>query len=244
MKPALILAAVLGAGLSTIFVFPPFKVAESAMNMEIPKKIGDWETALINPTEKEIGSLAKDTRFSKARCGLLRPDSGSALRNGPLFDVAELSIVLSGQDLANSIHRPERCMGAQGHVIYGSDKIAIAVPGDRQLPTRRLMSKVKAGEGKDLFDVRYMTYYFFVGKQLITEDHKTRVLADMRNRLQNGEAQKWAYVLVSLPFKEDEDKDPRVQPLPDRESADRMLRDLLGDIAASNINWQQATALN
>jgi hypothetical protein len=243
MKRALILAAVLGAGMSVIFFLPPFKVAESAMSLEIPKKIGEWETKLESPTEKEIKSLALDTRFSKASCVREREGSRTAWR-GPLFDQAEMSIVLSGQDLANSIHRPERCMAAQGHAIYASEKVVVAVPGERQLPTRRLLSKVKAGKDKDLFDVRYVTYYFFVGKQLITEDHRTRVLADMRNRLENGEAQKWAYVLVSLPFKEAEDQDPHLAGLPDLETADRQMRELLGDIAASNINWQQATPLN
>jgi hypothetical protein len=213
--------------------------------MEIPKKIGKWETIRVDPTEKEIESLAKDTRFSKARCGLARPGTWSSAQNGPVYDVAELSIVLSGQDLANSIHRPERCMGAQGHDIYGSEKVAVEVPGERQLPTRRLLSKLKVGKSKDdLYDIRYLTYYFFVGKDGITEDHRTRVLADMRNRLENGEAQKWAYVLVSLPFREAEDSDPRVVNYPDRETADRKMRELLGEIAANNIDWKRVTTLN
>lgn len=244
MKRAPILAAVLGAGMSTVFFLPPFKVAESAMSMEIPKKIGRWETQLVSPTEKEIKSLAPDTRFSKALCFLEREGSRTAW-SGPMIDRADMSIVLSGQDLANSIHRPERCMGAQGHAIYSTEKVAVAVPGERQLPTRRLLSKMKLGESKDdMFEVRYLTYYFFVGKQKITEDHQTRVLADIQNRLVNGEAQKWAYVLVSLPFKEAEDRDPRLANLPDRETADRQMRSLLGNIAASNINWQQATSIN
>jgi hypothetical protein len=187
---------------------------------------------------KEITSLAGDTRFSKAVCGLLKP-------GGLSWDRADLSIVLSGQDLANSIHRPERCMGAQGHDIYGTEKVAIEVPGERQLPTRRLLSVVKEGETKDdLHDVRYLTYYFFVGKDGITSEHRTRVLADMRNRLENGEAQRWAYVLVSMRFKEPGDNDPFVANDPDRETADRKMRELLGGIAASNIDWPRVTKIN
>ncbi len=234
---ALILVAVLGAGMSSIFLLPPFKVAESAMSLEIPKTIGSWQTVPIEPTEKEIKSLAGDTRFSKALCGLPKPGGG--------WDRADLSIVLSGQDLANSIHRPERCLGAQGHDIYGTEKVSIEVPGGRQLPMRQLLSVVKEGQSKDdLHDVRYLTYYFFVGKDGITSEHRTRVLADMSNRLQNGEAQKWAYVLVSMHFKEPGDKDPYVADYPDRVTADQKVRELLGDIAASNINWQQVTKVN
>jgi hypothetical protein len=237
MKRALILAVVLGAGLSSIFVLPPFRVAESAMSMEIPKTIGDWQTKLIQPSEKEITSLAKDTRFSKATCVL--PRKGTSFADG-----AEISIVLSGQDLANSIHRPERCMAAQGHAIYGSEKVAIEVPDEPQLPTRRLLSKVKFGSEKEMGEVKSLTYYFFVGNETITESHKTRTLVDIRDRLQKGQAQKWAYVLVSTYFRDETDTDPRLANLPDRETADRQMRGLLSNIAASNISWKQVTAIN
>ena len=243
MKRTLILAAVLGAGFSSVFLLPPFKVAPSAMSMEIPKKIGAWETALVDPTDKERTSLASDTLFSKARCGLARPGTWSAA-NSPIWDVADLSIVLSGQDLANSIHRPERCMEAQGHAIYDRQKVMVEVPGNRELPTKRLLSKVKVGENKDdLYDMRFITYYFFVGKEQITEDHQTRVLADMKNRLENGEAQRWAYVLVSLPYRDKEDTDPRLADKPSLESADLKVRELLGDIAASNITWERVKTI-
>ena len=218
------------------------------MNLEIPAAIGSWETKPEVPTEKEVKSLASDTRFSKASCMILR--SRDSLYGGIIEDRAELSIVLSGQDLANSIHRPERCMEAQGHAIYSSEKSGIEIPNSGAVPTRRLLSKRKSMVGQTPaeqveIEVNYLTYYFFVGNQTITESHKTRTLVDIRDRLRKGQAQKWAYVLVSMPFK-DGSEDPRFnwEAMPDLKIADAEIRSLLEDISESNINWKQVTALN
>jgi hypothetical protein len=245
VKRGFILAAILGAGLSSIFILPPFKVTESAMSLEIPEHLGGWTTEKVDPTEKEVGSLAKDTRFSKARCIQVREYEYDATGRR-LADMAELSIVLSGEDLGNSIHRPERCMGAQGHIIYGSEKTELDIPGSGPMPTRRLLSKLKlpTGEAKDDFiEVNYLTYYFFVGHETITENHSRRTLVDMQDRLKKGQAQKWAYVLVSMPFKA-EGSPAAFDKLPDLETANAKVRALLGDISAKNIDWKQIVAVN
>ena len=245
MKRGFILAAILGAGLSSIFILPPFKVTESAMRMEIPDHLGGWTMEKVDPTEKEVGSLAKDTRFSKARCIQVREyEYDSAGRR--LADMAELSIVLSGEDLGNSIHRPERCMGAQGHAIYGSEKTTLDIPASGTMPTRRLLSKVKlptGGSKGDFIEVNYLTYYFFVGHETITESHSRRTLVDMQDRLKKGQAQKWAYVLVSMPFKAEGSAAP-LDKLPDLETANSKVRALLADISAKNIDWKQIVAMN
>ncbi|WP_035611058.1 exosortase-associated EpsI family protein [Haloferula sp. BvORR071] len=268
MKRSTLLAAILGVGLSSIFMLPPFKVVESAMSLEIPKEIGDWTTTPVLPTDKEINSLASDTRFSKASCKIVRPGTWNSLYMRGIEDQAELSIVLSGQDLANSIHRPERCMGAQGHEIYLSEqsridcqtangheivdagKAGIALPKAGTLPTRKLISKRKewiatSETEKTEVEFNYLTYYFFVGNEMITESHKARTLVDMRDRLAKGQAQKWAYILVTMRFRAGTE-DPRFNwgSLPDLKTADSEVRSLLGEIAENNINWKQITTLN
>lgn len=246
MKRGFILAAVLAAGLSTIFFLPPFQVTGSAMKMEIPENLGGWMTEKVDPTEQEIGSLAKDTRFSKARCILVRQGEFDAIGRR-LADSADLSIVLSGKDLANSIHRPERCMGAQGHVIYGSEKTSLEIPGSGTVPTRRLLSKIKLPTGKsndDFVELNYLTYYFFVGHETITESHSERALVDMKDRLEKGQAQQWAYVLVSMPFKAEGTTVAGLEQLPALEMANEKVKSLLGDISAKNIEWKQIAAVN
>jgi hypothetical protein len=62
----------------------------------------------------------------------------------------------------------------------------------------------------------------------------------MKDRLQKGEAQSWAYVTVTTEFKADSKTPPADQiPVPDLAGADEMVRELLGDLVARNVDWKQ-----
>ena len=239
MKRAVFLLLFLLATLSTAFLLPPFKNTGSAIDLVLPERMEGWTCEAYEPSEKERKSLAKDTEFSKARCQRVRWEQPPSLGSSTPVDVADLSIVLSGNDLASSIHRPERCMPAQGHKIYGSSRSVIEVPGHGSVPVRRLLSVQERieGEGSEAVVTRFnsLTYYFFVGHDTITESHSRRTLIDMEDRLKKGEAQRWAYVSASMWFAAEEDGSN----LPDMETADRKLREFLGKLSARNINWQQ-----
>lgn len=243
MKHAFILAAILAAALSSIFVLPPFRETDSAMGMEIPEQLGRWVTKSYLPSEKEIKSLASDTKFSKAQCYSERPGTRDFLTGRSAVDMADISIVLSGHDLANSIHRPERCMPAQGFNIYQSAKSVLEVPGKRSAPIRCLLSTLnipKGSDPKDTYERNYLTVYFFVGHEVITEDHSQRTKIDMKDRLKKGEAQSWAYISVTTPFKGGKGAPAQEQEfLPDLGTADGMVRELLSDLVARNIAWNQ-----
>jgi len=233
MKRPLILLILLTAGLSTAFLLPDFRQTPSAIRMEIPKKLGSWETHKLTETKEERATLAPDTQFSKAAC------VGSTSYFDTIPNVAHVSIVLSGFDLANSIHRPERCMPAQGHEIYQSEKLVVDVKGDRQVPVRRLLS-VQTTEDETTGLVsknNTVTYYFFVGNQRITENHTRRTLFDIQDRLMKGEAQGWAYISATMAFKGE--RDIGKGHLPDFDTADQAVRQLLGELSDHNINWEQ-----
>lgn len=242
MKRALILLVILSATLSSAFLLPDFRLVESAIRMEIPSPLAGWSTETYTASQRERDTLAKDTRFAKAVC--LRPRwSSAALYGGGPTDRADLSIVLSGHDLANSIHRPERCMPAQGHRIYDSQRTTIQLPGAREIPVRRLLSaqQITLGEGGEkTAQLDSLTYYFFVGHQSITEDHTRRTLIDIRDRLFKGEAQRWAYVSVTVWFDGDHTPDELAgeSGLPGLEVAEESLRQLLAELAAKNIDWE------
>ncbi len=237
MKRPLILLALLTAGLSTAFLLPDFRQTPSAVRMEIQEKLGAWSATKVPETKEERHALAPDTRFSKAVCLKPRDGNSSFFYTGPQ-DAAHVSIVLSGFDLANSIHRPERCMPAQGHEIYQSEKLVVAVKDDRQIPARRLLS-IKTGKDEKghVFENQAVTYYFFVGHEKITENHTRRTLFDIKDRLMKGEAQGWAYISVTMLFSNE--KPGRPGGLPDLETADQAVRQLLGELAAKNIDWEQ-----
>jgi hypothetical protein len=239
MKRGLILMGVLVAGLSAVFLLPGFKTTNSALSLAIPEQMATWSFKTEEPTKDERDTLAKDTKFAKAFC--IRPRSGrvSFFDTGPK-DFAQLSIVMSGMDLANSIHRPERCMPAQGHKIYGSSSTMVKVPGGKEIPARRLLSVQELQDDKSSKEVYLrdsVTYYFFVGNEQITDSHTQRTLIDIKDRLMKGEAQNWAYISVTMWFNgEHGDRHPD---LLNFEDADRVVRELLGELAAKNIAWSQ-----
>jgi hypothetical protein len=130
-------------------------------------------------------------------------------------------------------------MPAQGHEIFQSEKLTVAVKNDRQVPVRRLLSiqTLKDEKGNVVSKNNAVTYYFFVGHERITENHTRRTLFDIKDRLVNGEAQGWAYISVTMVF--GNAKAGLSGELPDFETADLAVRNLLGELAAKNIAWEQ-----
>jgi len=132
----LMLPVLLVVLLGAVHVLPERgKVAESAVRMDLPLNIGEWHGKKTPVSQQEHDILAKDTEFAKVdyfRNNGIRPLPGGR----PDFDRISASVVLSGYDINNSIHRPERCLPAQGHTIYSSTDLVIDLPNGRKLPVR------------------------------------------------------------------------------------------------------------
>ena len=110
-----------------------------------------------------------------------------------------VSIVLSGTDMANSIHRPERCLSAQGWTVERSDKVSIALPaGTPPLTVTKLSDEREAHpDATHTLALRNLNYYWFVGEHDITASHWKRTFIDVKDRILFGEAQRWAYITVA-----------------------------------------------
>lgn len=236
--PVWLLPVVLCLGLALIYVLPSVgDIAESAVIMDLPKKSSGWKFEIVQPSEAEIRTLAKDTRFSKAVCRLPRPRSFFDTSD-PKFDRIDFSLVLSGSDLNNSIHRPERCMPAQGHNILSSRNVSIELENGRVITVRRLLSVQSTPlniQRTEFQRLNAITYYFFIGHDRITHDHLERTFIDMKDRLVRGMDQRWAYATVStwfgdVPWLEDEITE---------EAADAKLIEFIRDIAERQIDWDQ-----
>ena len=214
------------------------KVAESAVEMNLPETIGGWQLKKIPPSDAELSILANDTEFSKAEC--YRPRKFEFFSDGsPVPDVLNLSIVLSGKDLNNSIHRPERCMPAQGHRITSSTDKILKTPGGKEITVKRLMSvqSIPTNEQRSEFrNLECITYYFFVGHEKITNDHLGRTILDIKDRLVNGRDQRWAYVSASMWYGDI----PWIKDHPVTEQdADAKLIQFVESLADSQIQWGQ-----
>lgn len=236
MKRPIFLLFLVTSLLSSAYLLPDFVQTESAISLEIPKKLGGWESHVVPASPEERSTLAKDTVFSKAACLREKPGDRSFFQTDIPMQRADISIVLSGHDLANSIHRPERCMPAQNHEIHSSEKQNVEVAGHGVFPVRRLLStKEKIVGGKKAI-YNFVTYYFFVGHDRITEDHTRRTIIDISDRLFKGQAQRWAYVSVSTEYRAGESSDK--SDLSDLAGADHSLRQMMSDLASANVDWK------
>lgn len=232
------LPVLISAGLSAIYLLPSVgAVADSAIKMELPQEEGEWMFRKNLPSQEELTALAADTQFSKATCFRARPGEFTVegYRNA---DIIDLSVVLSGHDINNSIHRPERCMPAQGHSILSSSDVVIPISGGRSLTVKRLMS-TRRSQGKtenEVADLKCVTYYFFVGHDRIAHDHLQRTLLDMKDRLLRGMDQRWAYASFSMaygrmPWYDDVEIT--------EEEADLKLKQFIAEFAEEQIDWKQ-----
>jgi EpsI family protein len=192
----IVLNAVVLAVLSLVFVLPSSPKAQPVgVNMRLPDFVGDWYGTDQKVTQKEIDVLGPGTDFSR-----------KSYTNGR-GDELYVSIVLGGQDMNTSIHRPERCLPAQGWTMLDSSSRSIAIPTPdhtvlnvtRLHNVRPLISDkgepiIQNGEPVKIFNINY---YWFAGLTDTTNSHWTRTWYDTRDRVLHGFNQRWAYITVS-----------------------------------------------
>ena len=108
------------------------------------------------------------------------------------------SIVLSGEDMMTSIHRPERCMRAQGWEFPPAIARVVDVPGHGKVPVMRLKNhKTERLKDGSTEAVENICYYWFAGYRDLTDSHLERVWFDTRDRVRTGMSQRWAMVMVA-----------------------------------------------
>ncbi|MCX6966381.1 MAG: EpsI family protein [Verrucomicrobia bacterium] len=188
-----ILWALLLLGFSGIFILPKAsKPPLPGVIMALPDFIGDWYGQDAVVTEKERSILGSETRFARKQYTNARGDS------------IYVSIVLAGEDMSTSIHRPERCLPAQGYTVVDKHRIQVGLATGPLTMTRlHNVRPLFNTQGKPILlrDSRQanefsLLYYWFVGSTETTDDHTTRYVIDARDRLLKGCNQPWAYVTV------------------------------------------------
>lgn len=189
----MLILAMLVAGFSLIFILPKVsKPPQPGVKMNLPDFIGEWYGQDAVVTERERQVLGKETEFARKQYTNGRGDS--------IF----VSIVLSGEDMSTSIHRPERCLPAQGYTVVDTRAAKVDLP-PRKLTTTRLHNirplydpngkPLMLQDGKPINEFS-LIYYWFIGTSETTADHTQRYLMDTRDRLLHGANQRWAYVTV------------------------------------------------
>ena len=100
--------------------------------------------------------------------------------------------------MTNSIHRPERCLPAQGWLVRSSSTRTIHMPNGKPLEVTKLQNtQVLETATKQRFTLNNLNYYWFIGYKDMTASHLTRTGIDLRDRIVSGFNQRWAYVTVA-----------------------------------------------
>ena len=189
LLPPLLLACIL----SFIFLLPKHdRLVEASISPDMPLgyELSGWYGRKLQESEQERTTLAADTRFSKASYTKLRETL-----TDPRGPEIVASIVYSGNDMNASIHRPERCLPAQGHVDLQGSKADIVLSDGSHLGFTRLTSRTP---GRDATKpaLQHINYYVFVGHDTICSSHLGRTLQDMSDRVLHGYVQRWAYFQI------------------------------------------------
>jgi hypothetical protein len=187
-----IFCAVMLATFSLVFALPKqLGYQPVGIVMKLPEAIGFWLGKDAPVTEVERSTLGEDTGFARKK-----------YYNGT-GDHVYASIVLAGQDMMTGIHRPERCLQAQGWTAGTSSQVAIDVPGFGPMKLTRLHTskqaevKVPAGQPPRFVTVQSVSYYFFVGYTDLAASHEERVALDFRDRVFHGYNQRWGMVMFT-----------------------------------------------
>jgi len=188
-----ILSAILALGFSVIWMLPKSESMKlSCLSRHLPMQFDTMIGKRVEVTGKELQILAKDTEFERTQF---------ANTAAPYQPAVEVSVVFSGKDLNNSIHRPERCLRSQGWNFVKERTVVLSevFPDGSDLPVREIVCKkpVMREDGSS-FEAMRVQYYTFFGHTGITESHYGRTFQDMKDRLFKGFDQQWAYATFSI----------------------------------------------
>jgi EpsI family protein len=209
------LLVILLAGFSAVFFLPAAgKTEPVGIKLALPDSIGKWYGVDQPITERERQVLAGDTEFAR-----------KVYQDG-MGDAVFASIVLSGHDLDNSIHRPERCLPAQGWTIADSRTVTVTLPTGGKLQVTRLhnVRQVPTRDGKTV-SIYNLSYYWFAGYHHLTPSHLERTVLDIQDRVLKGYNQRWAYIMIAADMSEGFGPEGRSE-----SQTDAMLQDFIGGL--------------
>ncbi|MDB4669566.1 EpsI family protein [bacterium] len=202
-KRVTILLAFVGLFCLGVIVFPDSPtIKPSRLGKNLPEIFGDWTGRPEEPGEREKLVLAKDTEFER-----MNYHHGGGTRPS-----IQASIVFSGKNLSQSIHRPEVCLDAQGWTFVKESYLRFSgvLPGGEDLPVKEMIcNRVimrENDEGKlepiilengEKAHVWRAFYYTFFGHEKIVSGHYERTKEDIKDRIFKGHDQRWAYATFS-----------------------------------------------
>ena len=215
IKRLFTLQVLLLLGLGSVLLLPRHTgLGPAGIAMALPHTFDGWQGTDAPIKPEELKGLAPDTGFVR-----------QFYSRGK--DEVYVSIVLSGEDMVNSIHRPERCLSAQGWTVEHSARVSVPLADGRPpVEVTRLtdVREWRTPESKTV-PLTNLNYYWFIGSKDTTASHWTRTFIDAKDRVLRGENQRWAYVTVSAYVTDNLQPGGR-----NVAETEKMIEDFIGDI--------------
>lgn len=221
-------AALLGVLLACIWLLPEQQqLVTPSISGDLPTgyELSGWDGIKVQESEAERKILAADTRFSKARY--------TRLQRVPWEQptpAVEVSIVFSGREMNNSIHRPEVCLPCQGHLNVQGEESTLELTNGNTIKMTRLSSR-RPTQNQSCPHQRFIHYYLFIGHGTIDHTHLGRNIQDIADRLLFGKVQSWAYFQAGTWWA------PELGI--SEEEADNRLRKLISELLPRQIDWEK-----
>jgi EpsI family protein len=122
----------------------------------------------------------------------------------------DMTIVTSGKD-KRSIHRPERCLTAQGYFIDDRRPITIKIPGSKiekiNVMKLRMIRTRTDPDTEELKTDKLIVFYWYASVERLTESNTRRLLHTAWDRMILGKNYHWSYVLLHSPVAGDQPDD-------------------------------------
>jgi predicted RNA-binding Zn-ribbon protein involved in translation (DUF1610 family) len=210
----LILAVWLGGTYFLSFQVSAPRVRTSLdFEMQLPEKLGDWNGRGILYCSKM--SCGKSIMISGGQAPSECPRCGSALvRKSPseariLPEEVEIErkfytrpggrgllvTLVAGGAFRESIHKPQRCLTAQGSTILNSRVISVPLEGRKEPLKMMVLETDRAGSGRRLSGGFFA--YWFVGQGRETPYNLERMFWIAWDRLFEHRVSRWAYISIT-----------------------------------------------
>ena len=188
-KRTWVLSIMVLLGLSLVWLIPNTGVfRESMLTNALPEKLNGLDGEELKITKEERDVLADDTTFARKRYKSLTDNSKPPM---------DISVVFSGKDINNSLHRPEICLRAQGWNFLTEKYIVLEglLPDGSDLPMKKIVCEQKLEDGSLIKKVQLYTLF---GSEVVVSGHYDRTFEDIKARLLKGTDQQWAYATFSI----------------------------------------------
>jgi hypothetical protein len=177
---------------------PPIQTGDTAgVSLDLPANVSVFTSQEGKPDEVELKNLPTDTQFAKRTYY-------TANATHEERDIAHVSIVLAGSE-RRSIHRPEVCLTGQGWTIVDQRTRPIPI-GQKTLHVRDLsIERQNRKPDGQTQRIRAHYVYWFVGTDITTPSHYTRIWLSTWDSVFRSVNHRWAYPSILAMVTDDQD---------------------------------------